>query len=76
MINFRNCTSGEQLSDDSCIPCPPGKYTFEYGSQDCESCPLEAFCEGGDVMNVKSGYWRSKFDSSNIMECFNTDACM
>lgn len=75
-VNFRECVKGEEQKNDMCTTCPTGKYSLVAGASDCSICPKHATCLGGDVIWVDEGYWRSSFDSDDIHECLNTDACL
>ena len=54
--------------------CPTGKYSLIPGSADCNICPKYSTCLGGDVIWVDAGYWRSSFDSDNILSWINSNA--
>jgi predicted outer membrane repeat protein len=75
-IDFRDCIKGEEQASDMCTPCPTGKYSLIPGASSCNICPKHATCMGKDVIYVDGGYWRSSFDSDDIHECLNEDACV
>ncbi len=59
-----------------CNKCPQGKYSLEAGADECLICPKNTQCEGGDVIRVNEGYWRSGILSDEIHECLDDAACL
>lgn len=66
------------MENGECSPC---RAEIEYldfaptSPTNCEACPHQANCFGGDEIGPKAGYWRSSADSMNFLECFNQGAC-
>ena len=73
-VNFRAWVKGEQQTNNMWTVCPTGKYSLIPGSADCNICPKYSTCLGGDVIWVDAGYWRSSFDSDNILSWINSNA--
>ena len=42
----------------------------------CNNCVEHSTCLGGDVINIQQGYWRSSTNSTNIIECSYSIACI
>jgi hypothetical protein len=42
----------------------------------CKDCLKNAECSGSHEISVNSGYWRSSFQSENIIKCLNLKACV
>ena len=84
--DFRGCKRGEYYGDRICNPCREGTYSFT-NSEDldlsdmsesalCKPCPVEAVRCEKDLILLKSGYWRSDNDSTNILKCpWDTESC-
>jgi hypothetical protein len=65
----------------TCLPCPRGHYTLDYGSMtnettnnaSCYDCPRGAICLGGEQVEALLGYWCGLVDpaaeSTTILEC-------
>lgn len=76
---FRNCTLGEikdiggyyneTVELTKCTRCPYGFYALKLTSKECESCPENANCPGGNTIDVDDGFWRSDNQSSEILRC-------
>eukprot|EP00347_Sterkiella_histriomuscorum_P011816 403370990 len=60
----------------SCQICGVGFYSLQQQSNQCYECPSHSECLGEDKINVKKGYWRSGFYSTNIIECLIEEACI
>ena len=41
-----------------------------------KDCLNNAYCDGGNSINVNSGYWRSSFYSEKIYKCLYDGACI
>jgi hypothetical protein len=80
IIRFRPCQRGEVQSRVgsefvACRTCEPGTYSLKPSDEECHECMLGAKCRGGDVLDVKPGYWRQSVDTDEVKECSNADAC-
>ena len=75
-VDFRECIRGEEQKNDMCNKCPQGKYSLEAGADECLICPKNTYCEGGDVIRVNEGFWRSGILSDQIHECLADGACL
>lgn len=53
----------------SCFPCPIGKFSLSTNDKACSLCLENAECMGLNIISLKSGYWRSSVNSSNIQDC-------
>ena len=74
-VQFRNCSSGEQIQSTACVDCSAGKYNLK-ASENCLSCPDGAVCNGGYKIIIKNGYWRSSLESDVIYTCEVFEACL
>ena len=74
-LSFRSCRAGEILSQGICEVCSYGFYTLMENQTQCLSCFNHATCEGGDLVNVNKGYWRSSNFTSTIKKCLHEGAC-
>ena len=74
-LSFRSCHAGEILSQGICEVCSYGYYTLTENQTQCLKCFDEATCEGGDLVNVNKGYWRSSNFTSTIKKCLHEEAC-
>jgi hypothetical protein len=55
-ISFRRCRRGEILEMGTCRACPEGTYSFDiYSDVGCRTCPDDAICPGGAIVDVKEG---------------------
>ncbi|KAL4490797.1 hypothetical protein ABPG72_021851, partial [Tetrahymena utriculariae] len=76
LINFRACESGEEIKDYNqlveCAVCPKGSYSFHI--EPCVNCPDGAICNGGNNVTANQGFWRKKFDSILVENCYNLPA--
>ena len=62
---------------NECNQCPNGEYSLDQKDGYCSKCPNNAECDyNGSYINVNPGYWRSDYFSTNIIECFISDACL
>lgn len=65
------CPPGQALSTGPfgaayCGECPPGRFNMDISS-DCRPCPaVGAFCPGGDVVDIKVGYWSSPLRNGTV----------
>ena len=48
---------------------PPGYFS-------CKTCPNNAFCPGRDRIYPLSGYWRASNESTLILACLVSQACL
>lgn len=54
LIIFRDCEVGEKLVSNQCVECPEGEVLLTWDGQDkCSSCPNDAQCPGGSVIDVE-----------------------
>ena len=60
--------------------CPePGLYLLEKQTApgSCLQCPYErAFCNGGNYIGPKPGFWRKDNMTSIFLKCYNEEACL
>lgn len=56
---------------------PPSAYSTKIGQ--CKICPEGTLCRDAGViieeLPLKKGYWRSDFNSSNVVQCYIEEAC-
>ena len=75
--NFRFCKPGEvQLVDDTWSVWAPGTYSLNWNSTACNLWPANSECLGGNQIYVDSGYWRKNSNTSTVVPCINTKACI
>lgn len=79
-VYFRECVSGEITNDEgdglaTCVNCTLGTYSFYPTDSSCSICPANAFCPGGNVLDVSSGYWRVDQVSATVLECAVSHVC-
>ena len=75
--NFRFCKPGEvQLADDTWSVWAPGTYSLNWNSTACNLWPANSECLGGNQIFVDSGYWRKNSNTSTVVPCINTKACL
>ena len=70
-LNVLNCNVGEIFDQKllTCIICASGSFSLYLNSSECSLCPNEAeFCESS-IITLKSGFWRSNVNSTNIYIC-------
>ena len=60
------------------MPCKKGTYTLKgpFEAQNCQPCPDELECLGGNMILLRKGYWKSSAVSDNIVKCSSDEACM
>lgn len=80
-LYFRNCIPGEietstEQGTAACSVCTVGTYSFDPTASTCEICPANAYCPGGDVIEVDAGYWRDSYYSATILRCFFRNVCL
>ena len=53
------------------MKCEKGKYNLKAPelSENCESCPVSANCDGGTSLSLFPGYWRPSNNSDEIVDC-------
>ena len=70
---MKNCTSGEIFQQFllSCYSCDKNTYIINENKSLCLDCPKVGAkkCEGGDKIQLESGYWRSSYQSDLIAYC-------
>ena len=54
-----------------CQKCKPGSYLLNQNlnAETCISCPSQFQCQGGDLILLNPGYWRSNVNSDQIFFC-------
>lgn len=60
-LGIRNCDAGEIFNSIThfCFECPFGQYSFNPNDSKCFFCPSQAnYCKK-NIVDLKSGYWRS-----------------
>ncbi|KAL4447001.1 hypothetical protein ABPG74_014973 [Tetrahymena malaccensis] len=72
-IKMRECLVGEAFFDISgeCRLCDKDYYSLHKSSTQCLECPKVGVdsCDGGNKLNLQSGYWRLTDDSDLIEQC-------
>ena len=74
-IILRNCTYGEQIGINTCLPCKEGKFLI-YPNFVCQPCPDGGNCIGGSILLPNPYYWRSSNFSSLVYPCPISYACL
>ena len=60
----------------NCLQCDNGTYSLNSTAEYCINCPANAICNAnGSFINLNSGYWRSNYFSTNIYQCYMSNAC-
>eukprot|EP00347_Sterkiella_histriomuscorum_P013164 403365763 len=75
MLDFRRCLSGEININNQCQVCQLGTYSLKNDSYNCNDCLSNTDCLGGNQIKLKSGFWKSSFQSQKILKCFNDESC-
>ncbi|TNV88052.1 hypothetical protein FGO68_gene16006 [Halteria grandinella] len=79
-LQIRGCIAGEEmLSNGKCRTCSSGTYLLKAPTEpiSCTLCQNDkAICQSGTQLYPLPGYWRSSFESDNIMECLNSKSCL
>ncbi|EFA78121.1 hypothetical protein PPL_08769 [Heterostelium album PN500] len=76
-VTILPCNPGYYPIESStlCSVCPPGSYGYD--GNKCISCPQNAFCEGGQQVSTRPGYW---FDENQyprvIYDCEQSSHCL
>lgn len=73
-VQMRNCTIGEALTNEECVPCAANSYNLVAGAS-CAECPVEAQCLGNYTMIPRSGYWRGNSYTDRFLACPYPQAC-
>lgn len=70
-LSIDSCVIGEiyDNSSNTCRKCSKGTFSFDIFSYNCENCFENAICDGGDVIILPAGYWRSNKFSKNVYKC-------
>ena len=80
ILNFRNCTLGEIVSQKQCEKCPTGFYNLDLNNNSIVAClpcdPNIQICQGGDQLIPRSGYWRLNKTATLFLKCENINACI
>ena len=74
-ISFRQCIIGEKAVNGQCIKCPQGEFLLTYGTE-CNTCPTDATCPGGSVIDTFPGFWRELPSTSTIRRCPYAESCL
>jgi len=63
------CGPGEEYQADLqvCMCCRTHSYSFDNAT--CLTCPLNAHCTNGMLVDPMTGYWKSSFTSDEIHRC-------
>ena len=78
------CGRGDIIDGKRCLKCSEGFYSIEENPQilfseghviDCEICPDNAGCPGGDKIIPDEGFWRFDENSTLILSCLESSAC-
>ncbi|EWS73983.1 transmembrane protein, putative (macronuclear) [Tetrahymena thermophila SB210] len=64
----------DTLKKDLCNPCPQFMYNLNDGDK-CQKCPNDFLCEKTSIY-LPMGFWRSKNNSYNYIECFGYFQCV
>ena len=75
VVNFRWWMPGEIEQDNSCLVWAQGTYSVVWNATECISCPDNAICAGKSI-SLDPGYWRKDQNTTDIVECPNTIACL
>lgn len=73
---LQDCVLGEVRDAELCVKCPLGFYSFDPTATECRECPEDAYCPGGSVMDLNSGFWRQTQLSHDVLACPNPDNCL
>ena len=76
-----NCSEGEIIMlDKSCFKCPDGSYSSnDFPNQipeTCLNCPTNALCNNGYLIFPQQGYWRRSLNSTLMIACLISEACL
>ena len=79
-IRLIRCKKGEVFRVNRFITWPPNFYSLVDDSyakkvSDCQKCPLNAECPGGEKIIPMAGFWRKDAQSSHVLKCLNEEAC-
>eukprot|EP00899_Mesostigma_viride_P008438 jgi/Mesvir1/17596/Mv08828-RA.1 len=75
-LRVRACIPGEvRRASNACERCDPPLFSWRPQNRQCELCPPEAICLGGDDVLPLPGYWRSSNVSYEFHACLNENAC-
>ena len=82
-LYFRDCISGEvtlyadaEHASAACELCTIGTYSYFPSDSECSLCPQNAYCPGGNVVDMNANYWRSYQESSVILQCPSYGVCL
>jgi hypothetical protein len=73
---FRYCKPGEIQNGNTCTPWSPGTYSLIWNSTRCLNWLDDAECLGEEKISLEEGFWRRTRNSTTIVECPNTKACL
>lgn len=65
-IKVRQCLPGELNQTDSCLLCEKDTYSLNPNDTKCLECPPGATCQGGSIIYVEPGYWRTPINDDNL----------
>ena len=54
-----------------CEYCPPNTYSIRKYESECTNCKPKTICEGGEIISIDLGYWRTHNLSDIVVECYN-----
>lgn len=84
-IFIEKCGRGEIFNEKRCIDCEENFYSLEAEPEllslilnrtvECDTCPLNADCPGGDRVIPFQGFWRLSENTSAIVKCFPPESC-
>ncbi|CAI2365113.1 unnamed protein product [Moneuplotes crassus] len=76
VANFRFCQPGEMQADQKCVQCDSLTYSLDWNQTYCANCVSNADCLGQQQISVQKGYWRNSTNSTSIVECLRSEACL
>ena len=71
----KDCFIGEVLVTDSCESCAPPTYSLDPNAGQCNKCPVNAKCTGGDAIIPLDGHWHSHPYSTQVHPCPRKGMC-
>eukprot|EP00347_Sterkiella_histriomuscorum_P022266 403331092 len=80
-VSLRSCIEGEEFQvSGKCKQCEaPDYYSLQLVDKitPCKECQkTKSYCEGGNLIYPKAGYWRNSNESDNFFKCRNDEACL
>jgi len=85
-IFVQKCGRGEIFNENLCTVCEESFYSLEADPEaysilmqnktmECNTCPVLAYCPGGDKIIPNDGYWRMNSNTSLIVKCYPPESC-